>query len=78
MFPAQLFEIVPVGRRPLFVEESGLGDDLGSGADAYDGRGFPSRRGRGRQLASIGAMIEEFRFAADSPLEREGFEPSVP
>jgi hypothetical protein len=27
---------------------------------------------------SIGALIEEVRFAADSPLEGDGFEPSVP
>ena len=30
------------------------------------------------QLASIGAMIEEFRFTADSPMEGAGFEHSVP
>ena len=39
-------------------------------------------RGLGRRLnwerASTPTMIEEIRFAADSPLERDGFEPSVP
>ena len=28
--------------------------------------------------ATCGAVIEEFRFAPDSPLEGNGFEPSVP
>jgi hypothetical protein len=26
----------------------------------------------------VGSLIEEVRFAADSPLEGDGFEPSVP
>ena len=34
----------------------------------------PRRGPRG----SVGALIEKVRFAADSLVEREGFEPSVP
>jgi hypothetical protein len=34
----------------------------------------PRRGPRG----SVGALIEEVRFARDSPVEGEGFEPSVP
>ena len=33
---AQLLEIIPVGGRPLAVEQSGIADDLGAGADADD------------------------------------------
>ena len=29
-------------------------------------------------MTLIGALIEGVRFATDSPLEEEGFEPSVP
>jgi hypothetical protein len=40
------------------------------------------RKERGRQrfveIVDFGALIEEVRFAADSPLEGAGFEPSVP
>ena len=32
----------------------------------------------GPEVAPIGALIEEIRFADDSPVEGEGFEPSVP
>jgi hypothetical protein len=32
----------------------------------------------GLRMAPIGALIEEIRFADDSPLEGTGFEPSVP
>jgi hypothetical protein len=34
----------------------------------------PRRGSRG----SVGALIEEVRFARDSPVEEAGFEPSVP
>jgi rRNA maturation protein Nop10 len=30
------------------------------------------------RLANFSALIEEMRFARDSPLEEDGFEPSVP
>ncbi len=38
MLLAQLVDEVPVRRRPLAVEQSGCGDDLGAGADADDDR----------------------------------------
>jgi hypothetical protein len=47
-----------------------------------DPPGNRSRLERGRQrfveIVDFGALIEEVRFAVDSPLEGEGFEPSVP
>jgi hypothetical protein len=38
MFVAQLLEIVPVGRRASAVEQPGIADNLGTGADADDDR----------------------------------------
>jgi hypothetical protein len=35
-------------------------------------------RGRHDELGPPGALFQEVRFAADSPLEGAGFEPSVP
>jgi hypothetical protein len=35
----------------------------------------PATRSRN---SSIGALIEEVRFASDAPVEEAGFEPSVP
>jgi hypothetical protein len=36
------------------------------------------RRGRFEAPVPFGTLIEGVRFAVDSPLERDGFEPSVP
>ena len=39
--------------------------------------GFPGQVAEAA-CPTFGALIEEVRFAADSPLEGKGFEPSVP
>ena len=38
MLVAQLLDVIPMSRRPFPVEQSGLGDDQGSSADADDDR----------------------------------------
>jgi hypothetical protein len=41
-------------------------------------RAVPKIPGTARRMSGYEAMIEEVRFAEDSPLEEAGFEPSVP
>jgi hypothetical protein len=39
---------------------------------------FPFQRSRGSGVAGVVHLIDEVRFASDSPVEGAGFEPSVP
>jgi hypothetical protein len=51
------------------------GDFCGSALGSWD---LSPATGRNPLSKIFGALIEEVRFAADSPLEGTGFEPSVP
>ena len=51
---------------------------LGRLAPPSRSSGGSNFRGGSIATGSIGALIEKVRFAADSPLEEAGFEPSVP
>ena len=57
-----------VGGGAIVLPGVSIGDDAASS----------SLKGRCEQSFEVEALIEEIRFAVDSPLEGDGFEPSVP